>query len=482
MSVDIFKEAPFPIILSRHDAQTIETNPAYLAEIGWTAEQAIDKLAEAIVEQSGLPEAESFKHACLSGGEPWQGYAKGRNASNQLYQAKIIVKQITAGAGKVCSFISLQMMPNPLEADLTIEDRWQLAIEGSGDGVWDWIVPKESVWYSPGYKQMLGFEVDEMGSTLDEWSNRVPAEDLQHCYRLLQEYFKKNTGIHHVEFRMQCKDGSYKWIEARGRIIERDAEGSPLRMIGMHRDITQQKAQAARVYEHALNLDRSQQRSALVELATIFAHEISQPLTAIKNYVSGVLRSRRTGHPAANPDEILSIVLSEVDKLSQVVANIRGLITKQPQLSHFCLAALVTETIELVQPQLQRLGEKLDWVPPLFPAGVIGDRSLIQQVLINLIVNAAEANHEQGKQMITIMLSTQNKVIRCSITDNGAGVPAALQEQIFTPFFSTKREGLGLGLAICCSILELHHTFLQVRNAPAGGAIFDFELTQESNT
>lgn len=479
MSVDIFKEAPFPIILSRRDTQKTETNPAYLAEIGWTAEQAIDKLVEAIVAQSNLSEAESFKHACLSDDEHWQGYAKGRNATNHPYQAKIIVKQITTGSGEVCCFISLQMMPNPLEADLTIEDRWQLAIEGSGDGVWDWIVPKESVWYSPGYKHMLGFEVDEIGSTLDEWANRVPAEDLQHCYRLLQEYFKKNTGVHHVEFRMKCKDGSYKWIEARGRIIERDAEGSPLRMIGMHRDITQQKVQAARVYEHALNLDRSQQRSALVELATIFAHEISQPLTAIKNYVSGVIRSRRMDNQAGNPDEILSRVLSEVDKLSQVVANIRGLISKQPQLSRFCLAHLVTETIELVQPQLQRLGETIDWTPSSHAIEVTGDRSLIQQVLVNLIVNAAEANQEHSKKIIRISLMTTHKIVKCSVADNGAGVPTVLQDQIFAPFFSTKREGLGLGLAICSSILELHHSTLRVENAPSGGAVFNFELQQD---
>lgn len=477
MSIDLFKEVPFPLILLRRDTQHLETNPAYVAEMGWSSEQAIEKLVEAVMTMSGPVEAEAFKKAALTG-HLWQGAAKGATEGHRFYETKVICKPVVSRSNEAYSLISLQMMFQS-DALLSSEDRWQLAVEGSGDGVWDWVVPKESVWYSPGYKHMLGFEVDEMGSTLDEWANRVPAEDLQHCQRVLQDYFKKNSGVHHVEFRMQCKDGSYKWIEARGRIIERDAEGTPLRMIGMHRDITQQKVRAARIYEHALSLDRSQQRSALVELATIFAHEISQPLTAIKNYVSGVLRSRRTDNQTGNPDEILSIVLSEVDKLSQVVANIRGLISKQPQLSRFCLANLVTETIELVQPQLQRLGETIDWTPSSHAIEVTGDRSLIQQVLVNLIVNAAEANQEHGKKTIHITLAIPHKTVRCSVADNGAGVPVALQDQIFAPFFSTKREGLGLGLAICGSILELHHSTLRVENAPAGGAVFTFELRQD---
>lgn len=478
MSIDLFKEVPFPLILLRPDTQQLEANPAYVAEMGWPSEWAIEKLVEAVTTMNGPAEAEAFKQASLAGAF-WQGTAKGETAEHRGYEAKVICKPIVSSSGEACSLISLQLITLQPEALFSNEDRWQLAVEGSGDGVWDWVVPKERVWYSPGYKHMLGFEVDEIGSTLDEWANRVPAEDLLHCQRLLQDYFKKNTGVHHVEFRMQCKDGSYKWIEARGRIIERDAEGTPLRMIGMHRDITQQKVRAARIYEHALSLDRSQQRSALVELATIFAHEISQPLTAIKNYVSGVIRSRRTDTQAGNPDEILSRVLSEVDKLSQVVANIRGLISKQPQLSRFCLANLVTETIELVQPQLQRLGETIDWAPPSLAIKVTGDRSLIQQVLVNLIVNAAEANQEHGKKIIHITLAAPHKTVKCSVADNGAGVPDVLQDQIFAPFFSTKREGLGLGLAICSSILELHHSTLRVENAPAGGAVFNFELQQD---
>lgn len=120
-------------------------------------------------------------------------------------------------------------------------ERWKFAIEGTGDGVWDWDVVTGRVAYSRRWKQMLGYEENEIEDTLEEWQSRLHPDDLPGTLNKLQEHFEEGK-IYAQEFRMRCKDGSYKWILARGKAIARDAAGRPLRIIGTHTDISEWKA------------------------------------------------------------------------------------------------------------------------------------------------------------------------------------------------------------------------------------------------
>jgi PAS domain S-box-containing protein len=121
------------------------------------------------------------------------------------------------------------------------EFRWKFAIEGSGDGLWDWNVPQSAVFFSPRWKEMLGFAPDEIGSGLDEWSKRVHPDDLVQVMADVQAHLDGTTPLYINEHRVSCKDGSYKWILDRGLVVERDAAGKPLRVIGTHSDVTERK-------------------------------------------------------------------------------------------------------------------------------------------------------------------------------------------------------------------------------------------------
>ncbi|HPT36949.1 MAG TPA: PAS domain S-box protein, partial [Methanothrix sp.] len=121
------------------------------------------------------------------------------------------------------------------------EARWQLAIEGSGDGIWDWNILTNLVYFSPQWKAMLGYEEHEIGNNLDEWKTRVHPDDLPGCCMELQKHLRGETPIYRNEHRILSKDGSYKWILDRGRVIERTKEGKALRAIGIHSDITELK-------------------------------------------------------------------------------------------------------------------------------------------------------------------------------------------------------------------------------------------------
>ena len=121
------------------------------------------------------------------------------------------------------------------------ETRWKFAIEGAGDGLWDWNAVDNTVYFSPRWKTMLGHTEDEVGNALTEWSSRVHPEDMASVMADLQPHLDGTKAQYVNEHRVRCKDGSYKWILDRGLVVARDAAGKPLRLVGTHSDITQRK-------------------------------------------------------------------------------------------------------------------------------------------------------------------------------------------------------------------------------------------------
>ena len=128
------------------------------------------------------------------------------------------------------------------------EQRWQFALEGAAQGVWDWNRQTGQVFYSPSYKRMLGYADDEFGDSDRDWSDRIHPDDLADTLDRVERHFRGEPVPYDIEFRMRCKDGHYAWIQSRGLIVERGAGGEPKRIIGTHTDITQRKlAEAALV-------------------------------------------------------------------------------------------------------------------------------------------------------------------------------------------------------------------------------------------
>ena len=130
------------------------------------------------------------------------------------------------------------------------EERWQFALEGAGDGVWDWNAQTNKAFYSRQWKSMLGFQEHEIGDMLDEWERRVHPNDRERVYVEINKLFEGKAPVYISEHRVKCKDGTYKWILARGKVMSRTSEGKPLRVIGTHTDITGRK-QAEEVMREA---------------------------------------------------------------------------------------------------------------------------------------------------------------------------------------------------------------------------------------
>ena len=141
------------------------------------------------------------------------------------------------------------------------EYRWRFALEGSGDGLWDWDVANSTVYFSHIWKEMLGYEDAEIGNGLNEWESRVHPEDLAATTKLIEAHLSGKTNRYRSEHRILCKDGSYKWILDRGMVVARSKDGNPLRMLGTHKDISESRRLTQALQEREDELIQAQRLS-----------------------------------------------------------------------------------------------------------------------------------------------------------------------------------------------------------------------------
>ncbi|GIZ98848.1 hypothetical protein TTY48_34600 [Tsukamurella sp. TY48] len=146
------------------------------------------------------------------------------------------------------------------------EARWQFAIDGAGDGIWDWDVPSGAVFFSHQWKAMLGYSDDEVGATVSEWVERVHTDDFDRCWAIVRGVVQGRATEYEFEHRMRTKDGAWRWILSRGRVMERDAEGLPSRLIGTHTDITERHENEDEIRELTERLQWRADHDDLTEL------------------------------------------------------------------------------------------------------------------------------------------------------------------------------------------------------------------------
>jgi diguanylate cyclase (GGDEF)-like protein/PAS domain S-box-containing protein len=198
----------------------------------------------------------------LASGEPLRGYvagvqhARGTEPTWVLCSAYLTRDEAGGISQAIVTFTDITERKRAEAALTASQARWKFAIEGAGYGLWDWNIQTGKAFYSSLYKSMLGFSEDEIGDTADEWSKRIHPDDAPGVFAALQPYMDGKAGSAKVEFRMLCKDGHWLWTLGRGMVMERDADGKPVRMIGTNSDITERKLAedelrlAANVFSH----------------------------------------------------------------------------------------------------------------------------------------------------------------------------------------------------------------------------------------
>ncbi len=158
-----------------------------------------------------------------------------------LHEERKLIDAIAERLGRIIE--RLQSRKELQESEL----RWQFALDNAGDGVWDWNAETDEVYFSPKWKQILGYQEHEIENTFDEWKNRIHPDDFEQCFRDLEEHFNGSTPHYENIHRLQCKSGEYKWILDRGKVVDWTPEGTPRRVIGTHLDISETKALEAQL-------------------------------------------------------------------------------------------------------------------------------------------------------------------------------------------------------------------------------------------
>lgn len=166
------------------------------------------------------------------------------------------------------------------------EERWKFALEGAGDGVWDWNPQTDEALFSKRWKEMIGYAEDEFPNVGSAWIENLHPDDKDRVLSSIREYFARHEPLYIVEFRMRCKDGSWKWIMARGKLVERDAEGKPLRMIGTHSDISDRKRSEEALLLHASVFDSAWEGIMITDAdANIIA--VNEAFSEVTGYARG---------------------------------------------------------------------------------------------------------------------------------------------------------------------------------------------------
>ena len=225
-------------------------------------------------------------------------------------------------------------------------------------------------------------------------------------------------------------------------------------------DITDRKQMAERSKAQTDQLARTARLVNMGEMASTLAHEINQPLTAVSNYASGLSARMQKGRlPKSEIVSVLEKIAAQSQRAGTIIRHLRDFTRRnQPKYKTLGMNELVLRIMELSAPDLVRNGISSLTVPAEPEQHVDGDPVLIEQVLLNLVRNGAEAMAvtPRDERQLRVSVERREADVVVSVSDTGPGLSAAMQENLFVPFFSSKPEGMGMGLNICRSIVELH--------------------------
>ncbi len=363
------------------------------------------------------------------------------------------------------------------QARIEAEERYQLAARATNDVIWDLNLVTNQIDWSDSASSFFGY--DPKGPTpLSWWEERVHPDDRDRVSTSLGRVVRSQRTHWSESYRFRSADGSYVEIFDRGFII-RGPDGVATRAVGAMSDVTDRRHAEAQLQRMQAELIHVSRVSAMGTMASTLAHELNQPLTAVTSYVGG---SRRLLQDIQDPTivkvrEALESAEAGAVRAGRIVRGLRELVARgNVSVQAEELSRLVRDAsiLAFVDAHLLGLSHRTELDPDAH--WVDADRIQIQQVLINLIRNAVQAMADQPVREVVISARPVRRMVEISVADTGVGLSAEVLEALFSPFRSTKAEGMGIGLSISRTIVEAHGGKIWAENRPGGGAVFRFTL------
>jgi PAS domain S-box-containing protein len=342
------------------------------------------------------------------------------------------------------------------------EQRLQFVLEGSQLGLWDWNVVSGEVKRNARWAEMLGYAFDEIDFSVHQWTDLILQDDRKTVAASMDNHMNGRTPMYRTEYRMRCKDGSYKWILDQAKVVSRDANGKPLRMSGTHTDITEQK----RIHEELSLKNQELQKinSERNRFFSIIAHDLKSPFLGFMGLTN--LMAEEAGEFTA--DELtkfgreLNLTAQNMYKLLKNLLEWaqmqQGTLDYQPK--DLSLSEHIQSTIEVLRERSEQKGIKIITEIEK-PYIVYADERMTDSILLNLISNAVKFTHRFGKVTIVAQPSS-DRMIEVTISDTGIGMTKQDIDKLFKVGEKVRTLGTdgelstGLGLLLCKEFVEKH--------------------------
>ena len=381
-------------------------------------------------------------------------------------------------AGYIGSCVDVTELVNKDAALRESEERMRMAAEAVNLGIWEWDLSKDEIWATNARRALLGWPASGK-ITLEHFISRLHPGDRDRIRQAIDDAIHKGQDFD-SEYRLVLPDGIVRWMATRGS-VRLDAHGKPAQLLGISIDITARKQAELEAKQRRDELSHLSRVALIGEMSASIAHELNQPLAGIASNAGAGQRFIDRGNVDLQEiRELLADIGADARRASDVVRGIRGMIKKEQMgRQRINLNDIVTNVVHILSSDALlhwcELKTSLDTNLPMVEA----DPIQIQQVLINLVVNAFEAMPETPVSTREVEINTQQNAdgaVRVSVRDYGVGVSPETRSRLFEQFFTTKAEGLGMGLAIARSIVEAHAGTIDAENAEGGGARFHFTL------
>jgi signal transduction histidine kinase len=330
------------------------------------------------------------------------------------------------------------------------------------------------------------FEFERAPSVrLDAVMQRVHPDDRVRVQQTIDRASRDGKDFAHG-YRLLMPDGTVKHVHATAHAVT-DASGG-VEFVGAVTDVTARKQAEVELHEAQTNLAHVTRVTALGEMAASIAHEVNQPLAAVVTNAAACLRW--LDREPANLKEArgtLQSIINDGNRAGEVIQRVRALVNKTTDQKALHINEVVNEVISLVQHELfsHRVALRLELAPVL--PRVLADRIQLQQVILNLVINAIEAMQpvkDRPRELVIQTRQDETDHVLVTVSDCGVGVAAENADRLFDAFFTTKSSGMGMGLSICRSIVTAHGGRLSASGNSGPGATFQFTLPlhQEGST
>ncbi|MGC1321591.1 MAG: MASE1 domain-containing protein [Candidatus Udaeobacter sp.] len=381
-------------------------------------------------------------------------------------------------AGYIGSCVDVTELMTKDEALRQSEERMRLAAAAANLGIWEWDLSKDEIWATNARRGLLGSPAPGK-IALEDFICRLHPDDRDQVRHTIDDAIQSGEDFD-SEYRLILPDGIVRWMSTRGSVHFDDA-GKPARLLGISIDITARRQAELDAQRDRAELSHLSRVALMGEMSASIAHELNQPLAGILSNASAGQRFIDKGDVDLREiSELLGDIIADGRRASDVILGIRGMVKKDQVARHSVdLNEVVMDAVRMLSPDAVLRSCQLETSLDASLQVIEGDPVQLQQVLLNLVINAFDAMRDTPLPRRKVVIATQSNsdaTVRTSVRDYGAGISEEMRDRVFDPFFTTKNEGLGMGLAIVRSIVESHAGTITIENVDGGGAQFEFVL------